>query len=174
MGFSAFGAFRGRSAAMPAAWLSQRRISGQSAQAGFAGRADGCAKVHHGLGMVAGPCAGVRVAARLASVGLDRAAGFHREEARDDTLDIAIDHGGGFVEGDGGNGCGGVGANAGKSQKTVASGGKAAVRGNGAGAFQEVAGAGVIAEPGPFKPSPRILGRGKGLNGGPAAVKRRK
>ena len=76
---------------------------------------------------------------------------FDREQPRDHPLDIGVDHHRAPAEGDRGDRGGGIGADAGQAcAAPPRCPGNAAMLGrHGAGAGEQVAGAGIIAEPGP-------------------------
>ena len=135
-------------------------------------RADRGAEIHHGLGVVAGvglgrEAFGQRLDLRLG--GGERR--LHRKEARDHALDIAVDRRGARPEGNGSDGRRGIAADAGKlAQLRFGLGEVAAVLvRHDAGAGMEVAGAGVVAEPGPDGEHLAELGAGERLHVGPAA-----
>ena len=120
---------------------------------GAARRADGGAKVHHRLSIVAGSLRrGQTVRPRDKFGFRGRKRGFDLEHTGHDPFDIAVNHGCGFVKGNRSDGGGGIGADAGQGQKAVAAGGELAtvIGHHGTGAFQKVPGAGVIAKARPF------------------------
>ncbi len=148
------------------------RAPGAQAAGGVARRADRGAQIHDGLGIVAG--ARIRRAAGGSGAQFGLGIGERRADVVQpghDALDIAVDHGGGLVEGDGGNGGGGIRAYAGQAlQRRGVIGENAAMRfGHFAGAFQQVARAGVVAEAGPGGHHLGILGGRQRLDPGPAA-----
>ena len=133
--------------------------------------ADRGAEVHDGLGIVSRTVLRGQAGGEAGEFGLGGGKrGFDAVETGDDTLDIAVDHGGGLVEGDGRDGAGGIGADAGQGQEGFAGGWElpAMVRDDGAGAFQKVAGTGVVAKTGPFAHHLGVLGGGQGADGRPA------
>jgi hypothetical protein len=79
-----------------------------------------------------------------------RQRGLDREQPGDDPLDIGVDHHRPPPEGDRGDGGGGVAADPGQRRKSSSRSGKRRqIAGDGARAGDQVAGAGIIAEPGP-------------------------
>ncbi len=92
------------------------------------------------------------------------------KEAGGDALHIAVHRHDGHVKGDGGNGGGGIGANAGQGAQLRRILRKAAVMdlNHKAGAGMQVAGTGVIAEAGPFREHILQGGGGECLHVGPA------
>ena len=73
-------------------------------------------------------------------------------------------HGGGLTKGDGRNGGGGIGADAGQGLQFRHIARKRPQRRNLSGAFQQIAGAGIIAQPRPFCQNLRIRRGPKRLN----------
>ena len=115
-------------------------------------RADGGAEIHHGLGEIAGAPWRRQSARQPGNFRLRRRQRrVDRIKPRDDALDIAVDRRRRRIERDGGDGGGGIGADAGQSAKTLFARGEltAVPLDHDAGASVQIAGAGVIAEAGP-------------------------
>jgi hypothetical protein len=148
---------------------------------GLAGEADGGAELHHGLVVVAGRIGaffafGGRRDEGLGGAG-EAAAGFRgavfgeAEDAKEDALDVAVEHGDGFAEGDGGDGGCGVLADAGEGAEAVGGARELAVElalNELRGAVEEM-GAAVVAEAGPEGEHVVFFGLGEGFEGGKAA-----
>ncbi len=151
-GFAGFAARRGSSAAMPA-----RRAGAVGDQrADAAGRAlrgaDGGAEVHQRLRVLAGPRGRGQRRGELDEARLGGGKrGLDREEPRHHPLDVAVDHDGAPAEGDRRHRGGGIGTDAGQRPEPFLGVGEAAAElaRHHAGAGQQVAGAGVVAEAGP-------------------------
>ena len=140
------------------------------ATGGRPGGADGRAQIHHGLRVTAGArhwgqCLGQRLQLRLGG-GQRR---LHREQPCQHPFHIAIHHGGGPVKGNRGNGGRSIGADARQIAQPCLGVGKdtAMLIGHDAGAFQQVARAGVIPKARPFGHDRRIFRRRQRADRGP-------
>ena len=94
----------------------------------------------------------------------------HREQPRDDPLDIGVDHHRAPAEGDRGDRGGGIGADAGQLRSSASSSGKRPpmLGRHRPGAGEQIAGAGIIAEPRPGGHHLAVVGRGQRLDRRPA------
>lgn len=125
---------------------------------------------------------GLVVVARVAPVQEARRRGFdggarrpaarvarNRVEAAEDPRHVPVDEGDGDIPGDGGDGRGGVGADAGQgAQPGHGPRDRAPLLGDGAGGAVEVACAGVVPEAAPLGEDLPFPGRGEGVDGGEA------
>ena len=132
----------------------RRTILTQRADAagGVARGANGGAQVHHRLGKIAG----AQVRRDAVGGGADVRPGRgqrcrYGEQTCDHPLDIGVDHHGAAAKGNRGDGRGGIGAQARQGAQCIFGVGEAAamVGHHGAGAGQQVAGTGIIAQPRP-------------------------
>jgi hypothetical protein len=148
---------------------------------GLARKADGGAELHHGLVVVAGRVGAFLAFAGLGNEGLcgagETGAGLggaifrEAEDTKEDALDVAVEDGDGFTEGDAGDGGRGVLANAGEGAEAV--GGARELTEELAlnelgGAVQEMCAA-VVAEAGPEGEHVFFAGLGEGFERGEAA-----
>ena len=138
---------------MPRARARQRPASGQMRQLARRGAQTVAPRSMRAWAKSPGRCAGTSLAARARISGL--ASGQRRldgESPRDHPLDIAVDGSGGTVEGDGGNGGGGIRPDAGQGHETRLIGWKAAaqIARDGDGALVQLARPGVVAQTRPF------------------------
>ena len=165
----AVGAHRDEGDAAPGRAFGLRRTKGE--EFGVAGRArltrlapwaeragrllrgaDGGAEVHHGLGEVAGAGRGCQGGGADTDLGFRRRHGLgDAKEAGDDALDVTVDHRRRAIEGDGRDRRRRIGADAGEREEPLFGFGEAAAElaGDGLGAGLEIAGAGIVTEPGP-------------------------
>ena len=122
-------------------------------------RADGGAEVHQGFCELPRPVFGNKLAHQVRDAALlDFPLTLGSEDAREDTVDIAIDGGGALIEGQRRDGPRGVRADARKLPKACLCPRPAATRSDFARAFQEVAGTGVIAKARPRRHDVPVLG----------------
>ena len=132
------------------------------------GRADGGAEIHHRLREVAGPVLGHQRFRQGADQGLGlRQRLLDHEEAGHHPLHIAVHRRSLLVEGDGRDRRRRIGADAGKLQELGLRGREAPAMlvHNRLGAGMEIAGAGIIAEPGPGMHDRLARRLGEGLDG---------
>ncbi len=93
------------------------------------------------------------------------------QEAAEDAHDVAIENGVGLIEGDAGDGGGGVFADAGKVEKGVVGLWKNACLGDGLGGFLKIARAVIVAESGPVREQIGFGGGGERFDGREAIEK---
>jgi len=147
----------------------------------LAREADGGAELHHGLVVVAGRVGAFLALGGLGNEGLGgageaRAGGGgtvfgEAEDTEEDALDVAVEDGDGFAEGDGGDGGCGVLADAGEGAEVVGGARELAVElalDELGGAVEEMRAA-VVAEAGPEGEDVFLFGFGEGFEGGEAA-----
>ena len=137
-------------------------------------RTDGGTQIHHGLGIVPGPHLRRQPAGAQGQFGFRRRKRcFHLIQSRHHPLDVAIHNGRGQIESNRPNRRCGIGANAGQRLQRRQIGGKDAAvpRHHGPRTGQQIAGAGVIAEPRPSRHHLGVGGTSKRCNCRPAVGK---